>query len=79
MCAKCRKCRNVNVEKIPQQLFCNVHPLIMFQNKIKRNSVKRYMNLGKQRIKEYFLDVEFQSESFVIKALKCLSNFINSD
>ena len=26
-------CNEPNVENIPQQPFCNVHPLIMFQNK----------------------------------------------
>ena len=70
----------LNVKNIPQQLFCNVNPLITFQNKIKELCQKIHDNLGKQRIKECFLvDIEFQSESFVIKALKCLLNLVNSD
>ena len=70
-------CNAINVENIPQQLFCIVYPLIMFQNKIKELCQKIHDCLGKQRIKQCFLvDVEFQSESFVIKAWKCLSNFI---
>ena len=37
-------------------------------------------SLGNRKIKECFLvDVEFSKESFVIKSLKCLSNFINRD
>ena len=34
-------CSAVNIENIPQQLFCNVHPLIMFQNRMKR----KYVNI----------------------------------
>ena len=63
-------CNALNVENIPHQLFYNVNPLIMFQNKIKELYQKIHDCLGKQKIKEYFLvDVEFQSESFVIKVL----------
>ena len=73
-------CNALNVENIPQQRLCNVHPLIMFQNQIQEMCRKIHDSLGKQRIKESFLvDVEFQSESFSTKALKFLSNFINSD
>ena len=73
-------CTDLNVEKVPPQLFCNVHPLMIFQNKIKDICQRIHNNLGKQRIKDCFLvDVEFQNESFVIKALTCLSNFINRD
>ena len=70
-------CDALNVENMPQQPFCNVHPLFMFRNKIKELCQKIHDSLGKRRIKKCFLvDVEFQSELFVIKALKCLSNFI---
>ena len=73
-------CSDLNVEKVPPQLFCNVHPLMLFQNKIKDVCQRIHDNLGKQRIKDCFLvDVDFQNESFVVKALKCLSNFINRD
>ena len=52
----------------------------MFQNRIKELCQKICDSLRKQRIKEGFLeDVEFQYESFVKKALKCLSQFITSD
>ncbi len=39
-----------------------------------------HSSLGAQKINECFLvDIEFQNESFVVKAIKCLINFINRD
>ena len=56
-------CNALNVENISQRLFCNAHPLIMFQNKIKELCQKIHSSLAKQRIKECFLvDIKFQSK-----------------
>ena len=53
---------------------------MMFQGKIKELCQEIHDSLGKRKISECFLvDVEFRNESFVVKSLKCLSNFINRD
>ena len=71
---------DLETDEVPKTLLCNVHPLMMFQNKIKAICQKMHDTLGKQKINDCFLvDVEFKNESFVIKAVKCLSNFINRD
>ena len=73
-------CAELDIAKIPGQLLCNVHPLMMIQNKIKELCIKIHDELGKKKIKDCFLvDVEFHSESFIVKALKCFSNFINKE
>ena len=73
-------CNQLQVESVPPALLCNVHPLMMFQNKQKQLCQQIQDALGKRKIKDCFLvDVEFQSESFVVKAIKRLSNFINKD
>ena len=73
-------CNQLQVESVPPALLCNVHPLMMFQNKQKQLCQQIHDALGKRKTKYCFLvDVEFQSELFVVKAIKCLSNFINKD
>ena len=53
---------------------------MMFQGKIKELCQEIHDSLGKKKINECFLvDIEFKNESFVLKSLKCLSNFINKD
>ena len=53
---------------------------MMLQGKIKELCQEIHDSLGKKKISECFLvDVEFRNESFVVKSLKCLSNFINRD
>ena len=53
---------------------------MMFQTKIKNLCQSIHDSLGKRKINDCFLvDVDFRSESFVIKAIKCLSNFINKE
>ena len=53
---------------------------MMFQGKIKQLCQEIHDTLGHKKINDCFLvDVEFKNESFVIKSLKCLSNFINKD
>ena len=73
-------CDDLEVETTPSTLLCNVHPLMMFQGKIKQLCQQIHESLGKSKISECFLvDVEFRNESFVVKAVKCLSNFINRE
>ena len=65
------------VKYIIQILLCNIHPLMMFQKKMKELSQELYDLIGKNRIKECFLvDIDFHSERFVIKSINSLSNFI---
>ena len=53
---------------------------MLFQQKIKALCQSIHDSLGKGKINDCFLvDVDFRSESFVIKAMKCLSNFINKE
>ena len=53
---------------------------MLFQQKIKALCQSIHDSLGKGKINDCFLvDVDFCSESFVIKAMKCLSNFINKE
>ena len=70
-------CEDEGVENNPLVLLCNIHPLMMFQKKIKEFCHELHDMIGKNRIKECFLvDTDFDSESFVIKSIRCLSNFI---
>ena len=70
-------CEDEGVENNTLVLLCNSHPLLMFQRKIKEFCQELHDMIGKNRIKECFLvDTDFHSESFVIKSIKCLSNFI---
>lgn len=73
-------CDELDVDNVPSTLLCNIHPLMMFQGKIKELCQDIHDSLGKKKISECFLvDVEFRNESFVVKSLKCLSNFINRE
>ena len=68
------------METSPPALLCNIHPLMMFQRKIKELCQQIHDSLGKQKISDCFLvGIEFRNESFIIKAIKCLSNFINRE
>ena len=41
---------------------------------------QRHNSLRKQKISDCFMiGIEFQNESFVLKAIKCLSDFINQE
>ena len=51
---------------------------MLFQLKIKALCQSIHDSLEKEKLNDCFLvEVDFCSESFVIKAMKCLSNFIN--
>ena len=75
-----RVCEEFECDDAPSSLVCNVHPLMMFQRKVK--DVHRIIHnaIGDNHIKDCFLvDVDFKSESFIYKAIRCLTSFINSD
>ena len=53
---------------------------MMFQGKIKELCQDIHNSLGdKKNIESFLVDVDFKNESFVIKSIKCFSNFINQD
>lgn len=73
-------CKELEVEETPKSLVCNIHPLMMFQGKIKQFWTELHNKFGNTKLSEAFVvDVEFRNESFPAKALKCLSSFINKD
>ena len=73
-------CDNEGIESAPISVLCNVHPVMLFQRKIKELCQDIHEMIRKKKIKKCFLvDVEFHSESFVVKSLKCLSSFINAE
>ena len=75
-----RVCEELECDDVPSSLVCNVHPLMMFQRKVKDVYQSIHDAIGDNRIKDCFLvDVDFKSESFIYKAIRCLTSFINSD
>ena len=73
-------CEDLQTESKPKSIVCNVHLLMMIQRKVKKVFQDIHDALGKVKIKDCFLvDIEFHSESFIIKAITCLSSFINKD
>ena len=70
----------LNSEQNLPALLCYVHPLMMFQNKIKDLCQQIHDSITKKRIKECFMeDVEFTNKSFILNVLKCFSNFITKE
>ena len=74
-------CKDLNVKEVPGSLLCNVHPLMVFDRKMKKGFCQKLHGfLGREKLADYFLvAVDFRRESFPIKAIKCLSNFICKD
>ena len=73
-------CETLEVDDVPNTLLCNVHPLMLFQRKIKELCQLVHDGFGVKKLSDCFLvDVDFRNESFVVKAIKCLTNFINRD
>ena len=67
-------CKHFKSDSSPKSLVCNVHPLMMFQQKIKEVFQLLYDTLHKDRLVDCFLvDVDFAWEDFITKALKCLN------
>ena len=73
-------CEELKVDKVPDTLLCNVHPLMMFDRKIRELCQQIHDGIGGHKLSKCFLvDVDFRNESFPIKAIKCLSNFVCKD
>ena len=73
-------CKDLDVVEVPATVLCNVHLLMLFQRKIKDVCQQIHDQLGKQKLTDCFMvDLDFRNESFVVKAIKCLTNFINRD
>ena len=73
-------CEELEVTDIPLTLTCNVHPLMMFDRKMKELCQHIHNHVGGEKLSDCFLvSVDFHNESFIYKAVKCLSNFICKD
>ena len=73
-------CEKLAVNNVPDSLLCHVHPMMMFQRKVKELWMEIHNGFGTDTIKQCFVsEVSFERESFISKALTCLSSFINSD
>ena len=72
-------CSELQVENIPDSLLCDVHPM-MFQRKVKDVWQKIHDAFGTSAIKDCFItDIDFRNESFIYKAITCLTSFINNE
>ena len=70
----------LETDSIPDSLICHIHPMMMFQRKVKAVWQEIHDAFGTNSIKDCFItDVDFRNESFICKALACLSSFINKD
>ena len=73
-------CLELEAEHIPESLVCHVHPMMMFQRKIKAVWQEIHDAFGANAIKDCFVtDINFRSESFIYKAITCMCSFINKE
>ena len=73
-------CKELNVEDIPDSLVCHIHPMMMFQRKIKSVWQEIHDAFGKNVIKDCFItEVDLRNELFIYKAITCLCSFINNE
>ena len=73
-------CEELEVETIPDSLVCHVHPMMMFQRKVKGVWQEIHDAFGTNVIKDCFItEVDFRNESFIYKAITCLCSFINNE
>ena len=71
---------DINDADRPDTLLCNIHPLMLFQNKMKEFYGEIQQSFGTKKLDECFtVDIDFKDENFVLKAIKCLTNFINKE
>ena len=71
---------DINDADRPDTLLCNIHPLMLFQNKMKEFYGGIQQSFGTKKLDECFtVDIDFKDENFVLKAIKCLTNFINKE
>ena len=53
---------------------------MLFQSKIKEFFDDIQRSFGTQKLEEAFtVEIDFRDENFVIKSIRCLSNFINKE
>ena len=53
-------CKDLNIKEVPGSLVCNVHPLMMFDRKMKEFCQKLHDCLGREKLADRFLvDVYF--------------------
>ena len=73
-------CEEVESEYVPSFVVCNTHPLMMMQCKVKQLFQVIHDKIGNSEINKcFYIDVDFKSESFPLKAIRCLTSFINRD
>ena len=73
-------CNELKTSSTPDALICHVHPMMMFQNKLKQVFQEIHDALGTNTIKDCFVaDIDFKHESFIYKAIACLCSFINHE
>ena len=73
-------CAELQTDSVSDSLVYHVHPMMMFQRKIKAVWQEIHDAFGVNTIKKCFLtDVDFCNESFIYKAITCLCSFTNSD
>ena len=71
-------CEDLGAEHSPTSVTYNMHVLIMFQRKAEKVFQDIHDILGHTKIKDCFLiNIDFKKQAFIVKALKCLSSFIN--
>ena len=75
-------CQELNVDEAdcPKTLLCNIHPLMMFQGKIKEMFSEIQQSFGLKKLDQCFtVDIDFKDENFILKAIKCMTNFVNKE
>ena len=71
-------CEEVQSEYVPSSLVCIIHPLMIMERKVKQLFQVILDKIGNNEInKSFYIDVDFKSESFLLKAIRCLTSFIN--
>ena len=71
-------CEEVESEYIPSSLVCNAHPVMMIQRKVKQLFQGIHDKIGNNEISKcFFVDIDFKSESFPLKAIRYLISLIN--
>ena len=71
-------CEDLGAEHSPTSVTYNMHVLMMFRRKAEKVFQDIHDILGHTKIKDCFLvNIDFKNQLFLVKALKCLSSFIN--
>ena len=75
-------CEELSIEEsdCPKTLLCNIHPLMMFQTKLKECYNDIQQSFGTKKLDACFtVDIDFKDENFILKGIKCLTNFVNKE